>query len=622
MQPVRMVTQVLLRLIPLLILCLCCITANAQAPLKPAITGPLVVGQTVIRVQVHTSGTYELRIKDNAAQEYKAILSSPVNEGTVEFRLANIAEDALAELRKGLRAGQFVQIALTGETLVSDEVVVGRTAPVTVLVYPPKEGDQVVRGAVQGDAEHVRVEVMRLNAGMVDFATAVVNAPTDSQPAKTFTAGMNVPLQAGLTVRVLALKGESEVAATDFTMVDTVGFDWGRARTYFSLGGTVAQTESKTGNVTKRSFDAADYFVSVNLDYNWFSNLRNMAAFPCPVPSKAREELADLEEWVDQVDGTDFLKYTEAQALRSLRSFRDILQKITDSIRTSVEGKECSAVEKGRLDYLEGFLKERLDPSSPAFLFGASSAAPTFEARIESAVRTKPFSTEVLSGARQAIDELDQELKRFRIASPSTPPSGLLFNTSFEARIAQQPVVGADPGISPNIGTVLQKPSAGYIEGTMYVPFWRRSMAWNFNDRENALFLAPIMKAGFIVANTSATDPTPIVRDIYAFHHYGVRLGHFALEARRRTVAPELVSYLDITLGKFGNFRPLPTTSVPNPPTATRAEIHGRLKLPSTPIYIGFTANLWSDELADDFRFFFGTRFDLSRMLAKALPKN
>jgi hypothetical protein len=310
------------------------------------------------------------------------------------------------------------------------------------------------------------------------------------------------------------------------------------------------------------------------------------------------------------------------------------MQKITDSIRTSVEGKECSAVEKGRLDYLEGFLKERLDPSSPAFVFGKSANDRTFETRIQTAVnRAEPLTPnalgENLNTVRQAIDELALELKRFRFASPSTPPSGLLFNTSFEARIAQQPVVGADPGIAaadPGIGasvsTVLQKPSAGYIEGTMYVPFWRRSMAWNFNNRENALFLAPIMKAGFIVANTMAKTSDPIVRDIYAFHHYGVRLGHFALDSRRRTVAPELVSYLDITLGKFGNFRPLPTASVPAPRTPTRAEVHGRLRLPSTPIYIGFTANLWSDELADDFRFFFGTRFDLSRMLAKALPKN
>ena len=111
-----------------------------------------------------------------------------------------------------------------------------------------------------------------------------------------------------------------------------------------------------------------------------------------------------------------------------------------------------------------------------------------------------------------------------------------------------------------------------------------------------------------------------LFKHIYPAHHYGFRVGHFGLDARRKTIAPELFSYLDVTVGRFDNFR----RAVKNPkdPDAvtipTRVEFQGRFKIPSTPLSIGFSANMGPGR--DDLRIFFGTRFDIGRLLARALP--
>jgi hypothetical protein len=54
------------------------------------------------------------------------------------------------------------------------------------------------------------------------------------------------------------------------------------------------------------------------------------------------------------------------------------------------------------------------------------------------------------------------------------------------------------------------------------------------------------------------------------------------------------------------------TSSIINP---TRLMVEGRLKIPDTPMQIGFDANL--GEGHDDLRFIFGTRFDIGALFER-----
>ncbi|HEX8293850.1 MAG TPA: hypothetical protein VF570_18945, partial [Pyrinomonadaceae bacterium] len=85
--------------------------------------------------------------------------------------------------------------------------------------------------------------------------------------------------------------------------------------------------------------------------------------------------------------------------------------------------------------------------------------------------------------------------------------------------------------------------------------------------------------------------------------------------------APELVSWLDISRGKYENF----AVSVPtgqndddgNPITRLenrwRWQAEGRLKIPETPFIVGFDGNF--GEGPDDLRFGFGMRFELGKLI-------
>ena len=84
--------------------------------------------------------------------------------------------------------------------------------------------------------------------------------------------------------------------------------------------------------------------------------------------------------------------------------------------------------------------------------------------------------------------------------------------------------------------------------------------------------------------------------------------------SRSASEAPELVSYVDITRGRFGDFeRPW------------RYSLEGVFKVPHSPLVLGFNANIGTGGNAgfvqprDDLRFLIGAQFDFAKFL-KALP--
>jgi hypothetical protein len=190
-----------------------------------------------------------------------------------------------------------------------------------------------------------------------------------------------------------------------------------------------------------------------------------------------------------------------------------------------------------------------------------------------------------------------------------------------------------------------------------------------FLDENYSLFLAPIAKVGFTTltgdlntiaatplngnANTTPTSSAPPVltgRFNTSFAS-GARLGLYR-NFHTREAAPDLVSFIDITPGKFGGFEAYrnptqydPPSANPSGPVTVRAgefitvrpwrwSIEGLLKIPHSPFVVGFNANLRMygvpafqplglpkgvvipfAQPKDDLRFLFGARFDAAKLL-------
>jgi hypothetical protein len=181
-----------------------------------------------------------------------------------------------------------------------------------------------------------------------------------------------------------------------------------------------------------------------------------------------------------------------------------------------------------------------------------------------------------------------------------------------------------------------------------YMPIYFNFMKWRFENHDNVVFFAPLAKFGIQTitseevsqrnsANNNSQDEILNGDSVYNFFNVGTRLGHYKLSADPN-VAPELISYLDLTAGKWENFD-LTKGQPCNAPANLgafdckngtvklgdnlllirerkfRLGFEGRLKIPETPLFVGFDANLGKGP--DDLRFLFGTRFDIGNLFGK-----
>jgi hypothetical protein len=182
----------------------------------------------------------------------------------------------------------------------------------------------------------------------------------------------------------------------------------------------------------------------------------------------------------------------------------------------------------------------------------------------------------------------------------------------------------------------------------VYFPFtWT---TWTYNNTPNALFIAPLAKVGFDTpagslnqvqpsssTNNGVTTNAMTVQAVnptsfYNFYAYGARIGHYALTASTNR-APDLVSYLDVAVGRFSNLETLiqPQGALPTNPVVRRRlyriHLEGLLKIPTTPLVIGLNANVGQEAVGvgggnivqragDDLRFLFGAKFDVAKLLS------
>ncbi len=220
-------------------------------------------------------------------------------------------------------------------------------------------------------------------------------------------------------------------------------------------------------------------------------------------------------------------------------------------------------------------------------------------------------------------------------------------NTFFEARLTSIPVTatatdeageGGEDGEEANqLDTFITSKKAGFAQAGVYLPI--NVTAWK-NQRElNTLFIAPLAKGGVMTITgdrRTAEAETFGDDDVFNFYSFGVRLGHFRYPRLRHPCtafpkdencdsfadyAPELISWLDITMGRWENFElTIPTGQLDgdgNPITTRqrrwRYQAEGRLKIPETPFMVGFDGNFGQGP--DDLRFGFGMRFDVAKLI-------
>jgi len=227
-------------------------------------------------------------------------------------------------------------------------------------------------------------------------------------------------------------------------------------------------------------------------------------------------------------------------------------------------------------------------------------------------------------------------------------------NTYFDARLTSVATQAMDsmtpPAMDKLASFISSKKAASLLAGTYFpitTAIWRRGTA------TYSFFVAPLAKAGFTTladdpANTTGT--TTVTDRFFTSYAYGARLGVFQNFMKGRhhydtSTSPELVSYVDVATGKFGNFEAMRDLTAEDGTKETvhrfyrvrpwRYSFEGLLKIPHSVFVIGFSANIGrgaypADKVngvvrpftspRDDLRFLFGARFDFSRFL-QAIPK-
>jgi hypothetical protein len=261
------------------------------------------------------------------------------------------------------------------------------------------------------------------------------------------------------------------------------------------------------------------------------------------------------------------------------------------------------------------------------------------------------------------------------------------FNTFFDTRLTSLPVAvqsctPSAAGVTPIVTcdnsssgsaapatttqAFLNSQKSARLEFGVYAPFMLYQ--WYVPTRTGsktintpyALFIAPLIKTGFDTSlnglnqtQQSASTPNSVQpignsNEFYKFYDIGFRTGQWALQSDPST-APDTVSYLDVTVGRFSNLASLicPAAQYTGNNTCNaaagtlrwtrdmRLNVEGLLEVPGTHGFsVGFSANVAFDPFGrqgspafrhirpdDDLRFLFAYKIDISKLAAKLAPQ-
>lgn len=434
----------------------------------------------------------------------------------------------------------------------------------------PLEGARTVSGVSEDRSAKVQVDVLP-EVGSDNPLQRTVPKAVDPDTG-VFSVTLDEALTAGQRVRA---RVENAETWSGEETVESMG-DWGRVRGYFTIGMALSK-EAET-------FSSRDLFLNFNIDSNWYHR---------PLYSDV------LRESEQKALVTNFLSRYAAGAAGGDTAAANAIEAERLRLTSALEDLEgrTHLTDEERLATRHVLLKQSLE-------------------------RLKDNS--LLTGdRRELINDVLERLERRR------PPRGwdLHFNTFFDARLTPVPQsASAASGTGPAaFDEFVTNQKGALVQVGAYAPiFHRRRMTWNYRGNQNAVFFGPVARAGVQTIFDNDRDDLADEEvfednDLFNFFAVGARFGHYKLSGTDDR-APQLVSYLDITRGRWQNLeRQVPTGEfdadgdeifVRRRPL--RWAVEGRLKIPGLPLQIGFDSNI--GEGPDDLRFLFGTNFDISQL--------
>jgi hypothetical protein len=493
-----------------------------------------------------------------------------------------------------------------------------------------------------------------------------------------FNLILQEPMRAGQIIRVDELTQNCSGLPSTLSSLNTpviVPGDWGRVRGYFTSGILLSQNQN--------SFSQSSLFLGFNLDKTW-----RMPGYyhPRTLPWKSATEALQKQAHEKQVAAVEKASIVigcdqgPSENCQTLQHARESLAKAETTRQTACEKKlDWGKKKRQREANCQGAADHARELARQVGQFEAGA----YHASCQSAGLTAD-QKKACDDAKLAFDDAEkarEEAKKGKTKHPMSRMPGI--NTFFDVRLTTTPVSAcnlpngtsssdgscaaptASPAPTPTatptapaaaasptpLDTFLsQRKTARFTVGA-YFPFTLTT--WTYNKRANALFIAPLAKVGFdtpvgdltqnqpsttVTAGATTTATAVNQANFYNFYGYGGRIGHYALTSSRNE-APELVSYLDVIFGPFSNLESLiiPEKGPITPVKRTRLYrlgLEGVLKIPSTPLIVGFSANVGQESLGlgkhtivqragDDLRFLFGAKFDAAKLMAaiaKAAP--
>jgi hypothetical protein len=218
----------------------------------------------------------------------------------------------------------------------------------------------------------------------------------------------------------------------------------------------------------------------------------------------------------------------------------------------------------------------------------------------------------------------------------------ILLNTFFDAQLTSVPAAACAASTSAtatssgcstaSVNSFISSQKAGVVKAGVYAPMTLAAWRWSHEGSDQALFVAPIIEGG-VETLTSTTQTTASAtsspgtistlsgQNVYPFYSGGVRFGHFGL-SHSSNISPYLFSFLDITIGQWQSFKQCVNSicslngTTQNPTNLVlplMISLEGRLKVPKTPVVVGFDSYLpiTHTGVHGDLRFLFGVRLDV-----------
>ena len=581
-------------------------------------------------------------------------------------------------------------------------------APVARLATPPQvfqfhSGDQVIRGAAERSVSAVRIKIFATDGRLVQQNDALVDK-TDLR----YFAGLRSPLEANQVVQVYAVVSGRELGASNPMLVagDAVSasaqvplrttaaaVQWqptgngsgphepeGNEASAVEAGNGTAKANSplKSGGSTS----AVDSANGQQQSSGGGGQQQQTVTPPVPVKPEIRNSPAPGQADV-AVNATPTIDNTNQEVrIYPIRNGTPVGAKVSGNVQpymvTDSKGQALITLEEPLTSEDVVLVRQQVVKTTDNTVVGTdlnsepkSITDPLDLGRVRyyftsGVVLSNNHGFQSQSSGTDAGLFLGLDADRAWKVAKGKNSWGL--NTYFDARLTSVATQTAGSqtqgsgGTTSNMDSFLKSQKAASLQTGTYIPWITAD--WPRSAESYSFFLAPLAKAGFTTltdtqdtaagGSGTTTVSQPLTDRFFTSYAYGARLGVFHNFREKdgsfsNSAAPDLVSYVDVTTGKFGNFEAFRDltlegaakgASPPQPHELLRQRpwrysFEGLFKIAHSVFIVGFNANIGHGALGpdkvngiirpytqprDDLRFLFGARLDFSKFLS-ALPK-